>query len=620
MLVETTGDRRQDVPLHVIGGQGVFVKEVQQAVLDGRADVAVHSAKDLPSIAHDGAGDRRVHRAGATAADALVGRSLDELADGRDGRHRLGAPAGPARRGAAGPAVRRAARQHRHPPRAVPDGGAIVMAVAALEVLGLTDRIAERLDPSSGSCRPSARAASPSSAGVDDAATADAARRRRRRRDAPRRRGRAQLPRRARRRVLAARRRPRRRARRCTCSSPATTARRPRRASTCALDDGDHERGPRGGRRTPAVVGGDAAAGMRSPSPGPTPGELGDRLAALGATVVHVPLIEIADAADGGAALRAALARLDVVRLARRHVGQRRRARRCRRRRRIPALRLAAVGPATAAALADGRRAARRPRAGASPRPRGCSPSSRRRPPACSLAQADRARRVLADGLAAAGHAVESVAAYRTVVRTPGRRRGRRGCATVDAVVLASGSAAAGWAEAIGAATPPVVVAIGPVTADAARRGGLDVAHVADVARRRRRSSTLAGPSPTMTAMPGAPFPDRPARAGCAARRPCVTSSPRRRCARATSSPRCSSARASTEPQPIVVAARRRPAQPREPAQGGRRARRRSASAPSCCSACRRARTPSAAAPSTPTASCSSPSPTCAATSATTSC
>ena len=49
VLVETTGDRRQDVPLHMIGGQGVFVKEVQQAVLDGRADVAVHSAKDLPS-------------------------------------------------------------------------------------------------------------------------------------------------------------------------------------------------------------------------------------------------------------------------------------------------------------------------------------------------------------------------------------------------------------------------------------------------------------------------------------------------------------------------------------------------------------------------------------------
>ena len=49
VLIETTGDIRLDVPLHTIGGQGVFVKEVQRAVLDGRADIAVHSAKDLPS-------------------------------------------------------------------------------------------------------------------------------------------------------------------------------------------------------------------------------------------------------------------------------------------------------------------------------------------------------------------------------------------------------------------------------------------------------------------------------------------------------------------------------------------------------------------------------------------
>lgn len=48
VVVETEGDRRTDVPLHSIGGQGVFAKEVQAAVVGGRADVAVHSAKDLP--------------------------------------------------------------------------------------------------------------------------------------------------------------------------------------------------------------------------------------------------------------------------------------------------------------------------------------------------------------------------------------------------------------------------------------------------------------------------------------------------------------------------------------------------------------------------------------------
>ena len=68
VLVETTGDRRKDVPLHVIGGQGVFVKEVQQAVLDGRADLAVHSAKDLPSTRWCPAARRRSGRTAAPRA------------------------------------------------------------------------------------------------------------------------------------------------------------------------------------------------------------------------------------------------------------------------------------------------------------------------------------------------------------------------------------------------------------------------------------------------------------------------------------------------------------------------------------------------------------------------
>ena len=49
VVVTTAGDVRTDVPIHAVGGTGIFVKEVQQAVLDGRADVAVHSAKDLPA-------------------------------------------------------------------------------------------------------------------------------------------------------------------------------------------------------------------------------------------------------------------------------------------------------------------------------------------------------------------------------------------------------------------------------------------------------------------------------------------------------------------------------------------------------------------------------------------
>ena len=49
VIVKTEGDRKSDVPLDAMAGRGVFTTEVQAAVLDGRADIAVHSAKDLPS-------------------------------------------------------------------------------------------------------------------------------------------------------------------------------------------------------------------------------------------------------------------------------------------------------------------------------------------------------------------------------------------------------------------------------------------------------------------------------------------------------------------------------------------------------------------------------------------
>ena len=48
LLMETIGDKRQDCPIHKIEGKGVFVEDVKQALLDGRADLAVHSLKDLP--------------------------------------------------------------------------------------------------------------------------------------------------------------------------------------------------------------------------------------------------------------------------------------------------------------------------------------------------------------------------------------------------------------------------------------------------------------------------------------------------------------------------------------------------------------------------------------------
>jgi hydroxymethylbilane synthase len=49
LLVVTTGDRVQDRSLAEIGGKGLFVKEIEEALLDGRADFAVHSIKDVPA-------------------------------------------------------------------------------------------------------------------------------------------------------------------------------------------------------------------------------------------------------------------------------------------------------------------------------------------------------------------------------------------------------------------------------------------------------------------------------------------------------------------------------------------------------------------------------------------
>jgi len=146
VFVDTLGDRTQQsgVPLHAIGGQGVFTKEVQQAVLRGDADAAAHSAKDLPSATADG-----LHLAAfcvrRDAQDALIGATLDELPSG------AAVATGSVRRRAQLAMVRPdlqflELRGNIHTRLGkVPPGGAIVMAVAALDILGLTDQIAQIL-------------------------------------------------------------------------------------------------------------------------------------------------------------------------------------------------------------------------------------------------------------------------------------------------------------------------------------------------------------------------------------------------------------------------------------------------------------------------------------------
>lgn len=149
VLVETRGDRDVTTDLATLGGQGVFAVEIQRAVLAGEADVAVHSAKDLPSVAPEGLTLASVPQR-LDPSDVLVGRSLAGL--------------GPGATVATGSPRRRALLLERRPDlQVVPLRGnmatrlaragsngvdAVVAAMAALERLDDAALVSERLDPS----------------------------------------------------------------------------------------------------------------------------------------------------------------------------------------------------------------------------------------------------------------------------------------------------------------------------------------------------------------------------------------------------------------------------------------------------------------------------------------
>jgi hydroxymethylbilane synthase len=148
VLVDTRGDKDVHTDLSILGGQGVFAVEIQRAVLLGAADVAVHSAKDLPSITPEGLILASVPQR-LDASDVLVGRSLAGL--------------GPGATVATGSPRRRALLLERRPDlQVVPLRGnmatrlaksgvdgvdAIVAARAALERLDELEAVSERLDP-----------------------------------------------------------------------------------------------------------------------------------------------------------------------------------------------------------------------------------------------------------------------------------------------------------------------------------------------------------------------------------------------------------------------------------------------------------------------------------------
>src|SRR5213082_896998 len=54
VTIRTSGDRIQDRPLSEAGGKGLFTKEIEEALLAGTIDLAVHSAKDMPTVLPDG--------------------------------------------------------------------------------------------------------------------------------------------------------------------------------------------------------------------------------------------------------------------------------------------------------------------------------------------------------------------------------------------------------------------------------------------------------------------------------------------------------------------------------------------------------------------------------------
>ena len=151
-VIRTAGDRAASVPLSALGQlqgiKGVFTKEIEEALIAGEIDMAVHSLKDLPTELDERLALGCVPRR-ADPRDALLGRRLDELRPGD--RVGTGSP-------------RRAAQLLRLRPDVVPaeirgnvdtrirklkagDYDAIILAAAGLERLGLLDEAAEVLDP-----------------------------------------------------------------------------------------------------------------------------------------------------------------------------------------------------------------------------------------------------------------------------------------------------------------------------------------------------------------------------------------------------------------------------------------------------------------------------------------
>lgn len=147
----TQGDRVLDQPLASIGGKGLFIKELEEGMLDGRADLAVHSVKDIPAELPEGFVLAAIPPR-ADPRDALVSNTVARLDDLPESA-RVGTSS----------LRRRCQIAERRPDLVIEDlrgnvhtrlgkldrgdFDAIVLATAGLERLGLSERIRERLPP-----------------------------------------------------------------------------------------------------------------------------------------------------------------------------------------------------------------------------------------------------------------------------------------------------------------------------------------------------------------------------------------------------------------------------------------------------------------------------------------
>lgn len=149
VIVETMADQRLDIPIDAMGGKGVFVKEIQAAVLDGLADLAVHSGKDLPAQTPDELVIVAVPERG-DVRDVLIGSTIDGLPDG--GHVATGSIRRKAQLAALRPDLIFSGLRGNIATRLEKAEGfdAIVMAAAAIERLGisLNDRVIEVLESS----------------------------------------------------------------------------------------------------------------------------------------------------------------------------------------------------------------------------------------------------------------------------------------------------------------------------------------------------------------------------------------------------------------------------------------------------------------------------------------